>query len=504
MANYFISIGGTGARVARSIINLCLVGAVPVNEFTILFVDADENNKDVNNCFDAIKRYNRIREAVHIPENDFIRTEIKLYNTRFSTNADGQQTAHILSPVREDYDTLYKLARSDREALDLLSVLFTKKEQELTVDQGFHAHPAIGTIFFSDGFQFNGSEKFQDFVKYVADSVQTDNKTANVMVCGSLFGGTGASGIPSISKIMKKKFEAVVNETPLNLGGLFMLPYFSFEPKTDADPSKMEISFETFTLNSVEALNYYNSQGCNDTLFDKIYTIGFDELTQVGKYSEGGKTQHNKAHIAELYAGLAAVNFFSNTAKDIKPPTYVTAREDGELGWSSIPAVSADIKLSKLFSKAMRTAITFMSFHEKAFKPGSAKEFRKGGLFSKRPGFDDYKMTENDETLQNFSDMRNVLADFVLWCSQLSDSHNINITLFNRDAVDALYQSLAMTGGAKIEDLQKPENFGSIVEIKDETLDQFNVVNDAVLSGANAGSRSEAFKNFINNIYKQC
>ena len=64
MTCYLIPIGGTGVRVMKSIVYLCMAGCFDGTQFKVMCVDADEVNGDIKELQKLIKEYNEISNGM--------------------------------------------------------------------------------------------------------------------------------------------------------------------------------------------------------------------------------------------------------------------------------------------------------------------------------------------------------------------------------------------------------------------------------------------------------
>ena len=89
--------------------------------------------------------------------------------------------------------------------------------------------------------------------------------------------------------------------------------------------------------NTKAALKYYSEK---ENLFDATYFIGDTVLTAVKEFSIGSANQRNEAHIVELYAAMAAADFYARPLKAQKIFKYICHHEQNKFSWSDFPAQS--------------------------------------------------------------------------------------------------------------------------------------------------------------------
>ncbi len=78
------------------------------------------------------------------------------------------------------------------------------------------------------------NEPWRSLISQIQGDVGQGSET-KILLCGSMFGGTGASGLPTIGKLLTNKLRRLNVRDRVNIGCLFMLPYFCFSPPVGGD-----------------------------------------------------------------------------------------------------------------------------------------------------------------------------------------------------------------------------------------------------------------------------
>jgi hypothetical protein len=314
---YIIAIGGTGAKCAEAIVHLVAAGLFtpdPLKDsrVKIFFVDPDQSNGNVTHAQKTIKAY---QDCYDVFKN--------------STSKDWQmpwmkmplESRGIWSPFGGGNKTLidfFNHANYKETSLgSLLEVLYTGGERTNNLDVGFRGRPAIGSAVLSQvNFNENPDPFWQELITEVSGDFNTG--TPKIFLCGSIFGGTGAAGFPTLGKLLHNQLERSKGRSQAVLGGLLMLPYFEFSVPPSQDSQEVYARSEDFLLKTEAALRYYLGQA--EETFDLIYLLGDSELMGIDKFSIGQADQENPPHFLELYAALAARHF------------WLTAKPDGDRG----------------------------------------------------------------------------------------------------------------------------------------------------------------------------
>lgn len=324
---FIFAIGGTGARVLRSLSMLLAAGIKGMDsdlELVPIIIDYDVVNGDKSIATDCLENYCSIHKDIirEFKDDSFFMTGVS--KLKDVATPGGQTGVGIASnnfdvyfgPVTTDctfaeeiqYDLMtgnMDLTHSLLEALynDLPAKDFNlqeNKETELNLNlkKGFKGNPNIGSVVFDS---LKVTEEFKHF-KNVFDPVND-----KVFIISSIFGGTGSSGFPQIvNSIRLGDMPSLVNAC---IGAVIVLPYFKIHNAGGA------IDSNNFNSKTKAALSFYETSKLNKQL-NSIYYIG-DPLTTQLADNDGGVSQKNNAHIVELLSALSIIDFcIQNNASD--------------------------------------------------------------------------------------------------------------------------------------------------------------------------------------------
>ncbi len=431
--NVLIGIGGTGSRVVESVVNLCAAGLGP-DKLHIFLIDPDEGNGNLTRTKSLITRYTKMRSLFErTGNNPSFRTEIVI--------PPGNEP-FVWSIFEEKHSTLGKyinydnLKKNNPELANLANVLFTDAELGTDLERGFRGHPSIGSVVMSD-------PPMNEYpFKLLWDGIETFGENElRVFVVGSIFGGTGAAGFPTLGSLPLLKYNEAMHaklgegKSRILLGGALVLPYFSF----NADGEEKEPMFVTnsdFPVATKAALQYYNDKQLG---FDQYYFIG-DSLSQnVGKFSTGSSEQENKPHYIEISSALASFDFFEQPKEATTEPKYfIASRESPVIDWTSFPiSRNSDALLSNARQFRDRLAdftifaYSFLTFGKnilaKTHKQTSdetwyAENFRKN--FKEESAIYNPRHQDNNE-LYVIAD--SFLSSFLYWICSLDDGDKVKL-----------------------------------------------------------------------------
>lgn len=321
MYRYVFFIGGSGARVYMSLLHSAAAGILKSDAISVMLIDADKGNYANTTSINLYKEYRKVYDVFKSVDREVFTCNIEM------------ESENVLSPVRSDAINLnLAIGNSSPDRRRILKCLYTREEIGQNLKGGFYAHPNIGCVFFSN-FE---SEEFTRCLDSIARHLDEDAEVRIALV-GSIFGGTGAAGIPTIHKLIKRRFQNNTTSEKLKIGGVFIEPYFTVNGEKANDNKNISIIMDDFYFNTYEALAYYKTnQNMN---FDSIYLVGQQTLDIVNnEYCDSGHKQNNKAHMVELFASLAIDSFFNSA--DGKGVFGSVCKD--RIGWNSFPNVTEE------------------------------------------------------------------------------------------------------------------------------------------------------------------
>ena len=301
---YVFFVGGTGARVLRSLTMLLASGCRMKDGGAIvpIVIDYDVKNGDLKKAKDLLDCYCSLSNIAEYEENEegFFRQKLEIkegsyaaiqYENNSKTfgdflSYDSMANREGLSPMKKMLESLFDTSENKATA-----------ELKLDMTVGFKGNPNIGSVVFDDYFR-NKEWHYDD----IASSVQPGDK---VFVVGSIFGGTGSSGIPQLIKNFEKKgsssqgnYQGVQNAIK---GACLVLPYFGVKISEES-----AVDSRIFNSKAKAALSYYDKE-INNSL-DEIYYVGCRDIGQYENH-QGGEDQKNDAHLVEFISALSVLEF---------------------------------------------------------------------------------------------------------------------------------------------------------------------------------------------------
>jgi len=280
----YIGVGGTGARVFESLVYSSAIGLLKGNEISYLLIDQDGNNGNLVRSKECANMYRDLTDGKNL-------TTSEAFTSKLISLSD-----ELIIPVNEKkFEDVIGYYKND-DLKYIYDVLYTEKERSFNLKDGFVGLPSVGSV----GFLKSKEELKKELEKKLGE------KENRIIICGSVFGGTGASALSTLPKILKEIGGSSENNKVMNL---IVLPYF----KVEEGRGQYEVKPvpESFPIKATIAFKFYSEKSKELKIDSSAYIGLFDELqVKVGNFSPGGGKQENRAHFIELLAVVLAKKAF--------------------------------------------------------------------------------------------------------------------------------------------------------------------------------------------------
>lgn len=448
MSLYAIGIGGTGAKCLEALAQAASVGLLnspdDSAEQTIrtLFVDADETNGSLERARSSMSQYQDCSELFKQNRRSQPWMQAQIRSLGIWSPLSKVTTDKTLGALF-GYDSL---KQTSPELGNLIDVLFTQEEMEANLEVGFRGRPAIGSAVMS---QIDLDNLDEDVWRQLIERVRIDagnGRFPKIFLFGSIFGGTGASGIPTIGRLIHEKLVAERLRNRVSIASAFLLPYFSFTPEAGMAKDEVYARSDQFLLNTEAALRYYLTQA---QPFNTVYVLGDHNTTEVS-FSLGKTGQRNRPHFIELFAALAARHFLT-AGNDIEGTqvALVSRQNPSRVVWSDLPDSG---QVRSLLGNATRFAYVWLANiapelnHAKEI---GIKRFQAGApwfsnFFKPSTGAFGRMVNTNGEELPDFNDDREQKSlqiitdwclDYLRWLTDIHQCGDELINLFRQDCL---------------------------------------------------------------------
>jgi hypothetical protein len=395
MSVTIISIGGTGHRITKAIIHFLAMGVIDVNDdINLISIDSDINNGALDELSGLVKLYNEIPLCNKIFKNKISFPIQDSNNGSFNINLSLQQTNFSNIINKNSFSNLKSV----------IEFLYTEDELTTQLNGGFYGHPTIGTYIIT-----NHLNKHEPWKKFNNELQETDK----VLIIGSAFGGTGASGIPIV--VQQLYNNTTDRKVRPKIGVMFVMPYFNVSPNNTVN-NGLNPDGQTFLPKTKNILEIYHQQNFIH-MVDNFYIIGEDMPFTSMSYNAEGFAQKNTPHPLELYAATALDHFIDN---DGNHRVYCTAKSEnsGNAIYDFQMFFKGDIK---------NTAIKLIVFTKLAILFNRVYYHEIIKKINKRHNYisDNYHV-ETKKTYEYFN-------SFINWLYYMSDNNNMNLFNFSKN-----------------------------------------------------------------------
>ena len=414
MARLFIfAIGGTGARVVRSLTMMVASGIHKLDsdtEIVPIIIDHDVSNGDKTRALNSLKCYSQIHSKLYAQE---IKDHAQKFEDHyFMTNIVSLNHLGTHQPCnKEDFEWRFQAQASTSKRTfaqeigyssmggespmalthDLIESQYddsaeSSPDAELNLDlqKGFKGNPNIGTVVFH---KLRTDPVFIQF----ALNFRPDDK---IFIISSIFGGTGSAGFPAIVNAIRES-AMYPNLQDAQIGAAVVLPYFKLQPMEQAAKDHGDtgaIHAEAFNAKAKTALGAYEDS--INKLVNTIYYIGQpDEERHTYTYNEGCQFQVNPSNIVEFIAATAIVDFIVNPDgvhvdptiaghKPQHPKAIEFAADRPKTGRTSIDLTCFDSSMHNLILSDLTLFAAFARYYREVLK-GDRKQIADNETFVK-------------------------------------------------------------------------------------------------------------------------
>lgn len=199
---YLFGIGGTGARVLKAL-SMLLASGVDMGVDTVVpvIIDPDESNGDLTRTVGGLKRYKAIRQCLTFgPE-----TKSRFFRTKIDDQGTGFEL-RVADVGNKTFGTYMGFNSLSRENKAMMSLLFSQKNLNAQMQEGFKGNPNMGSVVLND-FCMPGNNA-------LADLMQTFTEGDRIFIISSIFGGTRPQDFRFCSRPCARRSSSAASPTP--------------------------------------------------------------------------------------------------------------------------------------------------------------------------------------------------------------------------------------------------------------------------------------------------
>lgn len=331
MQLFAIGVGGSGAKCLEALVHLHACDLLrddsgnPIRLGTFL-VEPDQQSTLLARAETAIDRYRKMQGLLAGKTKSFGRAELRHYGTwnPLSSSSGANRLDQVFPKA---------VLRAHASGLAaLFECLFPPDEQSADLGVGFRGRPPIGAAVMSR-ISLTSAAQTGQWQQLLADikTASGAGEITHIHLFGSVFGGTGASGVPALGQMLKNWLNNQ-NLFRVKVNASLLLPYFDFDGQAQANTG-VHAEARNFQLNTDAALRYLATDG--QSCFNHVYLIGSDIKARYD-FSIGGRSQGNAAHVVELLSALGARHSLNPDGQN--GYAYVLSRANqSEISWQDIP-----------------------------------------------------------------------------------------------------------------------------------------------------------------------
>lgn len=388
--NILLGIGGSGARCVESFLHLAACGIGP-SDAHICVVDQDAANGNAAEALSLLSQLTVLQAMLKRGEGNhrlsdassFLRTYVS------ALNGSGFWSPELPNNNRRPY-SYFRAESMDPASRALFDALYSDAEQSIELDEGYHGRPNIGAAVLTANVLSNDSF-LESLVARIVEGAGAGQET-RIFLVGSIFGGTGAAGFPTIARLISRHPEVVRKKNSIKIGGALLLPYFQFSD-TQEDEKIVRAKAAAFLRNAEGALRYYDTIEREGGVYDSLYVVGLDPYLTRQNLGKGGKKQLNPPMLPELLGALAAIRHFSLATIE-GGDIHISGRSGrNEFRWDDLPPPTAfdaaalpqdRAEIRRLLGAAMRFAFSYSHIYRPILTPTRVASVRKEAWYRRQ------------------------------------------------------------------------------------------------------------------------
>lgn len=317
MRVFIFGIGGTGSRVLRSL-TMLLASGVKLNHQDLsivpVIIDTDAHNGDTARTREVLRSYHTIRnnfvnKTATSQTDTFFNTQIRSFNRMEGNGSDAAELDIQFNFQNQEntFANFISYNSLNQENKDVIELLYNDSidhypELHLDLTVGFKGNPNIGSVV------FNGLADSQQFKNLEGSFTSNDR----IFIISSIFGGTGASGFPTLVKLIRNSKNENLKRSLI--GAITVMPYFN----VDSD-DKSAINSAIFDTKTKAALSFYADDSHINSV-NALYYLADNNQSGTLPNVEGGKDQVNDSHIVELIAATSVIDFINKNESELATP----------------------------------------------------------------------------------------------------------------------------------------------------------------------------------------
>ena len=365
--------GGCGGRVAEALAFAACAGALSVPDMRLMFIDSDGEEAHTARALSLLRDYERVRALYQdSPSHGEFQTVLTA----------GRWPDHLPGHVA----TLRQWIQEDTDDALLMRALFAPETADRDMRRGFQGDQALAATVLA-GLLTESESDPDDALRRLMDEL--DGEDAQIVLVGSVCGGTGGAGIPAMAAHLRERLGSRAH-----LSAVLLLPYGAGEETSDARA----------------ALRRYGAEG----LDMPVCLLGLPEGARSSELSDA-------ARLNEWLAVHALDWLMRHDASDHAAYTY--RAENAGLTWGMFGREAALFRSG--YIRLMKTAALFRltltgELTERLSRPSGLRDRLSGWYAACCKGALKLPDEERQALLEDLRALTNLLDGALGWMEQLS------------------------------------------------------------------------------------
>ncbi|HEX7316653.1 MAG TPA: hypothetical protein VF297_22315 [Pyrinomonadaceae bacterium] len=454
--DYLIAVGGTGARCLDAAVYLAAAG-LQRRALHVLIVDPDQNNGNSVRARQVMTDYHAINVAeqpprpqtasflgmgsTRLPDPSLFVAAINRASGR--GNAQQQVFWHNPNTAERKFKQVIDYQAQASVLQEFLDLFYESGDLEMVLDVGYRGRTNVGAVALKQDMEGTAAIEnsgLREFLANLNEDLQAGE--ARVFVMGSVFGGTGAAGLPTIPRLIDSLPEDIrvisrANRERIRYGCAMLTPYFSFPQSEGGDEGPGTDSARHAVATQAALMHYAHVPPG----YQHVYFIGAPVRPHTNRHNViGGQQQFNAPHYAELIAGLAAWDFFQlgEVSPDDKRLHFADTLQQGQeqgVNWRTLP-VHPDAAFRREEVKQRMVAFTtFLYFYKNYLYHDFVNHRAYKTTDWYRNNFGDLTLDDQGTQLRHLYDFALIYLD---WLRQFGETGGqASLQLFNWPALQA-------------------------------------------------------------------
>lgn len=501
ISSYLVGIGGTGSRCLEAALHLVAAGLGPKSLWMGL-VDPDAGNGNVDRTKQLAKGYMALQAALRSDGANRLGAGCDLLATQVEIAKPDFEWSPVPRDVRDIRQLFHRnLMTADERAL--FDALFSPtEEQNMPLEVGFRGRPAVGSAVVAAA--------ARPEVPFWADLLRARERAKSgeqvrIFLVGSIFGGTGAGGLPTIARMLRRHLQDVDVGDTVRIGAALLLPYFVFPDPKDSE-QVIAARSAAFLEQARGALRYYHHmlERSGAPVFDELSLVGWPQLIRLDNFAIGNREQSNPPLVPEMLAGLAALRFFREGKRSAPGVSLLGAEENKPFEWSAVPSVDGAANTKRQLGTLLRFAFAMQAIYAPHLQRGKDSSVTGQYWYHRLLRQAQVDLTK-DETDAVFRQVRDYCSALLRWAGTMqaqSTTPTLGIKLFGiekilENALGADGMLLINLGRANFNDI-----FRDLVSDPEHAQDLAGVFEH--LASGNIPKDAAGIGRFVQALYEGC